>query len=48
LREFLRVGREGDEGRRRDWERGQRERERVLRRIMDGGVRMAGVGFRQS
>jgi hypothetical protein len=48
LREFLRVGREGDEGRRKEWEGQQRGKERILRRIVNESSRMAGVGFRQA
>jgi uncharacterized protein YoaH (UPF0181 family) len=48
LREFLASEREAEEAARLAHERQQREKERILRRIMNESVRMAGVGFRQS
>merc|ERR1711956_11817 len=48
LQEFLASERRAEEAARLEHERQQKERERILRRIMDGNVRMMGVGFRQS
>merc|ERR1711972_676354 len=48
LKEFLASERYRDELARLEHERQQREEDRILRRIMDGNVRMMGVGFRQS
>merc|ERR1712167_183240 len=38
----------GEEKERLEYERQQREKDRILRRIMDGNVRMMGTGFRQA
>merc|ERR1712187_368130 len=43
LKEFL-----ASERARLEYERQQREKDRILRRIMDSNVRMMGVGFRQA
>merc|ERR1711912_193789 len=40
------MGREERE--RLEYERQQKEKDRILRRIMDGNVRMMGTGFRQA
>jgi hypothetical protein len=48
LKDFLRSEKESDEANRIEFERQQREKDRVLRRIMDGNLRMAGTGYKQS
>merc|ERR1712196_414120 len=48
LREFLASERDREERERLEFERQQREKDRILRRIMDGNVRMMGTGFRQA
>jgi len=48
LKEFLAFQRDEEEKKRLDFERQQREKERYLKRIMDSGVRMMGIGFRQA
>merc|ERR1711976_818958 len=37
-----------EEAERLEYERQQKEKDRILRRVMDGNVRMMGVGFRQA
>merc|ERR1712048_299234 len=46
LKEFLASERAREEAERLEFERQQREKDRILRRIMDSNVRMMGVGFR--
>merc|ERR1712203_276655 len=48
LKEYLASERAREEAERLEFERQQREKERILRRIMDSNVRMMGVGFRQA
>merc|ERR1712100_970705 len=48
LKEFLASERAREEAEGLEYERQQKERDRILRRIMDSNVRMMGVGFRQS
>merc|ERR1711976_432137 len=48
LKEFLASERAREEAERLEFERHQREKDRILRRIMDSNVRMMGTGFRQS
>merc|ERR1719181_98092 len=48
LQEFLTSERDREERERLEYERQQKEKDRILRRIMDGNVRMMGTGFRQS
>merc|ERR1712066_241547 len=48
LKEFLESERDAEERARLEYERQQKEKDRILRRIMDGNVRMMGTGFRQS
>merc|ERR1712124_162834 len=48
LKEFLASERAREEAERLEYERQQREKDRILRRIMDGNVRMMGTGFRQA
>merc|ERR1712139_529821 len=48
LQEFLVSERDREERERLEFERQQREKDRILRRVMDGNVRMMGVGFRQA
>merc|ERR1712166_759432 len=48
LKEFLVSERAKDEAARLEFERQQKEKERILRRVMDSNVRMMGIGFRQS
>merc|ERR1711990_728855 len=48
LKEFLSSERDKDEKARLEFERQQREKDRILRRIMDQNVRLMGLGFRQS
>merc|ERR1712151_788124 len=48
LKEFLASERDREERERLEYERQQKEKDRILRRIMDGNVRMMGTGFRQA
>merc|ERR1712113_63811 len=48
LKEFLASERAREEAERLEYERQQREKDRILRRIMDSNVRMMGTGFRQA
>merc|ERR1712080_430809 len=48
LKEFLASERAREEAERLERERQQKEKDRILRRIMDSNVRMMGIGFRQS
>merc|ERR1711963_323328 len=48
LQEFLASERAREEAERLEYERQQKEKDRILRRVMDGNVRMMGIGFRQS
>merc|ERR1712159_872993 len=48
IREFLTSERIADEKAREEYERQQKEKDRILKRIMDSNLRMAGVGFRQA
>merc|ERR1712178_297936 len=48
LGDFLESERDREERERLEYERQQREKDRILRRIMDGNVRMMGTGFRQA
>merc|ERR1712086_277441 len=48
LQEFLVSERAKDEAERLEHERQQKEKDRILRRIMDTNVRVMGAGFRQS
>merc|ERR1711982_138945 len=48
LKEFLASERAREEAERLEYERQQKEKDRILRRVMDGNVRMMGVGFRQA
>merc|ERR1712224_795463 len=48
LKEYLASERAREEAERLEFERQQREKERILRRIMDSNVRMMGTGFRQA
>merc|ERR1712100_145869 len=48
LKEFLASERAREEAEGLEYERQQKERDRILRRIMDSNVRMMGVGFRQA
>merc|ERR1711881_734227 len=48
LKEFLTSERDREEANRLEFERQQKEKDRILRRIMDSNVRMMGMGFRQS
>merc|ERR1711966_561936 len=48
VKEFLAWARNEEERARLEYERQQKEKDRILRRIMDGNVRMMGTGFRQS
>merc|ERR1711953_554597 len=45
LQEFLASERDREERERLEYERQQKEKDRILRRIMDGNVRMMGTGF---
>merc|ERR1712194_856141 len=46
--EFLASERAREEAERLEFERQQKEKDRILRRIMDTNVRVMGAGFRQS
>merc|ERR1712195_52342 len=48
VREFLTSARNDEERAREEYERQQKEKDRILRRIMDTNVRFMGTGFRQS
>merc|ERR1712159_906599 len=48
LKEFLASERAREEAGRLEYERQQKEKDRILRRIMDSNVRMMGTGFRQA
>merc|ERR1712196_481784 len=48
LREFLAAERLADERAREEYERQQKEKDRILRRIMDQNARFMGMGFRQA
>merc|ERR1711972_700601 len=48
LKEFLASERAREEAERLEFERQQKEKDKILRRIMDSNVRMMGVGFRQA
>merc|ERR1711957_478832 len=48
IKEFLASEREREEADRLEFERQQKEKDRILRRIMDTNVRFMGMGFRQS
>merc|ERR1712232_1370647 len=48
LQEFLASERAREEAERLEYERQQKEKDRLLRRIMDGNVRLMGTGFRQA
>merc|ERR1711879_1057388 len=48
LKEFLDSERDREERERLEYERQQKEKDRILRRIMDGNLRMMGTGFRQA
>jgi hypothetical protein len=48
LQEFLRLSREQDALTRLEYQRQKIEKTRILKRIMDTNLRMAGLGFRQS
>merc|ERR1712046_77958 len=48
VREFLTSERDREEREREEYGRQQREKDRILRRIMNGNLRMLGQGFRQA
>merc|ERR1712187_234182 len=48
VREFLASERDREEQERLEYERQQKEKDRILRRIMNGNLRMMGTGFRQA
>merc|ERR1712076_46702 len=48
LFEFLKSEREREEAERLEYKRQQKEKDRILRRIMDSNVRFMGMGFRQA
>merc|ERR1711918_21528 len=48
VREYLTSERAREEAARAEYERQQKERDRILRRIMNGNLRMMGTGFRQA
>merc|ERR1712194_489727 len=48
LQEFLASERAREEAERLEFERQKKEKDRILRRIMDSNVRIMGAGFRQS
>merc|ERR1712072_724196 len=48
IKEFLASERDREERERLEYERQQKEKDRILRRIMDQNVRFMGMGFRQS
>merc|ERR1712119_20914 len=48
VKEFLASERDREERERLEYERQQKEKDRILRRIMDANVRWMGIGFRQA
>merc|ERR1712203_198960 len=48
VREYLTSERDAEERAREEYERQQKEKDRILRRIMNGNLRMMGTGFRQA
>merc|ERR1711976_99221 len=46
--EYLASERDREEQERLEYERQQKEKDRILRRIMNGNLRMMGTGFRQA
>merc|ERR1719197_1360659 len=48
VKEFLMSERAREEAERLEFERQQKEKDRILRRIMDSNVRFMGMGFRQA
>merc|ERR1711981_1222382 len=48
VREYLTSEREAEERAREEFERQQKEKDRILRRIMNSNVRFMGMGFRQA
>merc|ERR1711990_219244 len=48
VREYLTSERAAEEAARLEYERQQKEKDRILRRIMNGNLRMMGTGFRQA
>merc|ERR1712066_331050 len=48
IREYLLSERDREEQERLEFERQQKEKDRILRRIMNGNLRMMGTGFRQA
>merc|ERR1712183_1145827 len=48
VREFLTSERDREEAARLEYERQQKEKDRILRRIMNGNLRVMGAGFRQA
>merc|ERR1712228_766123 len=48
VREYLTSEREAEERAREEYERQQKEKDRILRRIMNQNVRFMGMGFRQA
>merc|ERR1712216_480446 len=48
VREYLTSERDREEREREGYERQQKEKDRILRRIMNGNLRMMGTGFRQA
>merc|ERR1712084_190744 len=48
IKEWLASERDREERERLEFERQQKEKDRILRRIMNGNVRMMGIGFRQA
>merc|ERR1712170_292878 len=48
IREYLSSERDREEREREEFERQQGEKDRILRRIMNGNLRMMGTGFRQA
>merc|ERR1711990_759897 len=48
VREYLTSEREAEERVHGEYERQQKEKDRILRRIMNGNLRMMGTGFRQA
>merc|ERR1712151_1146790 len=48
IREYLASERDREEAARLEYERQQKEKDRILRRIMNGNLRVMGAGFRQA
>merc|ERR1712110_1015045 len=48
VREYLTSERDAEERAREEYERQQKEKDRILRRIMNSNVRFMGMGFRQA